>query len=187
MTSQFILHYYFWQVINIQDAYFSIIGHQERCDYCPSEFQDEVDEEDEGFKRHHRHRHYFKNRESAQPVGGDRRHPKDKKPTENPGSDYEIDQSEHLEPAKSRHRQHRQRYNDDKPGISSDELQSTENPESASYAEYNYDDGKMTFEDSGKTEELYFYLFLISFYVCSFIWLFLGLLANNPCRINATI
>ena len=132
--------------------FFYIKGHQELCDYCPSEFQDEVDGEDEGFKRHHHHRHYIHNRERAQPVGGERRHPKDKRPNEKPSRDYEIDQSERLKPTKNRHRQHRQRHHDDKLGISSDELQSTANPESANYAEYNFDDSKMTVEDNGKTE-----------------------------------
>lgn len=158
MTSSLILDNSFRNVIKRQDASFSIIGHQELCDYCPSEFQDEVGEEDEGFKRHHRHRHYFKNRENAQPVGGERRHPKDKKPAEKPSGEYEIDQSEHLKSAKSRHRQHRQRYNDDKLDINSDELQSTGNPESANYAEYNYDDNKMTVEDNGKTGALFLFL-----------------------------
>lgn len=73
---------------------------------------------------------------------------KNKKLAEKPSGEYEIDQSKQLTSAKSRHRQHRQRYNDDKLDINSDELQSTGNPESANYAEYNYDDNKMTVEDN---------------------------------------
>lgn len=169
--------YNFPHEINRQDAFLSIIGHQELCDYCPSEFQDEVDEENEGFKRHHRHRHHLNDRERARPVGGERRHPKGKRPTEKPNGDYEIEQSEHLNPTKSRHRQHRQRYNDDKLSFSSDEMQSTPNPESANYAEYNFDDSKMTVEDNGKTKEHYFSFFLISSYVCLFVCCFFFRLA----------
>lgn len=59
-------------------------------------------------------------------------------------------------------------------------MQSTPNPESANYAEYNFDDSKMTVEDNGKTKEHYFSFFLISSYVCLFIWFFFGWLANVP-------
>ena len=140
---------------------FAIIGHEELCDYCPSEFQDDVDEEDEGFKRHHRHRHHFNNRARAQHVSGERRHPKDKKPS----GDYEIDQSEHLQSTRSHHRQHHQQYNDNKLGMGSDELHSTRNHESDNYAEYNFDDSKMTVEDNGKSDKKlcgFFFSFLSS-------------------------
>lgn len=152
---------------------FAIIGHQELCDYCPSEFQDDVDEDDEGFKRHHRHRHHFNNRARTQPVSGERRHPKDKRPTTKPSGDYEIDQSERIKPTKSHHRQHRLRYNDDKLGISSDELHSTANLESANYAEYKFDDSKMTVEDNGKSSYFLSYLILCllvhSLFACLFL------------------
>lgn len=138
---------------------FAIIGHEELCDYCPNEFQDDVDEEDEGFKRHHRHRHHFNNRAHAQHASGERRHPKDKKPTAKPSGDYEIDQSERLQSTRSHHRQHHQQYNDNKLGMGSDELHSTGNPESDNYAEYNFDDSKMTVEDNGKSDKQFLFVF----------------------------
>lgn len=60
--------------------------------------------------------------------------------------------------------------------MSSDGLQSTTNPEAANYDEYNFDDSKMTVEDNGKMKALYFsfFLFLISFHISLYIWLFLG-------------
>lgn len=140
-----------------------IVGHQELCDYCPAEFEDENEEDvDESFKRHHHHRH----RVRPKPVGGERRHPKGKRPTTSVSGEYEIDQSKRPKPTIGHIRQHHQLYSDDKFGFSNDELQSTTNADSAYYNEYKFDDNKMTLGDNGKSS----LLFVIPF---SFLFFFL--------------
>lgn len=50
--------------------------------------------------------------------------------------------------------------------MGSDELHSTGNPESDNYAEYNFDDSKMTVEDNGKSDKQFLFVFFFpgSFY-----------------------
>lgn len=152
MQGRFALNPSVFLLLTLQPFLRTIIGHQELCDYCPSEFQDETDDDDDdSFKRHHHHRHNF-NRVRHKPVSGERRHPKDKRPTTKASGDYEIDQSKHLKPTKIHHKLHSQRDNDDKSGVNSDKmLLSTTNPESAYYGEYKFDDNKMTVEDNGNS------------------------------------
>ena len=167
--------------ITLFSANVFFIGRHELCDYCPSEFQDETeefqdeidDEEIDGFKRHHHHRHPC-NRVRAEPVSGERRHPKAKRPTTKTTGDYDINKLKRLKLTKSHHREHRQQYkSDDNLGSSNDEVHSTTNPDSAYYGEYKFDDSKMTVEDNGKGS----LVFLAGLYVCLFI-LFLCFLFN---------
>ena len=136
-------------------------GHQELCDYCPSEFQDEegdgIDEVDDGFKRHHHHRHKHRLVHGI-PVSGYRRHEKIKKPTVKVGGEYEMDQSKEHKSPEAHHLHHNQRDTNDKWDTTNEPVESTSqllkeenadtyNTESANYGEYKYD--QMTVEDTG--------------------------------------
>ena len=103
---------------------------------------------DEGYKRHHHHPHRH-HKVHAQPVSGERRHPKEKRPTTKISGDYEIQQSKLSRHTKGQHRHDHQNYNDEKFSNTNDDLHPTMSPESEYYGEYKFDDGKMTVEDNG--------------------------------------
>lgn len=150
-------------VTTLNNCLFLVQGHQELCDYCPSEFEneesDDADVLDDGYKRHHYHHHHRNRLVHATPISGDRRREKTKKPAIENDGEYEFHQSKDYKSEKSRPLHHRQRDKDDKWGTFNEPVQSAlqllkeENTdsldtESTNYGEYKYD--KMTVEDTGK-------------------------------------
>ena len=133
------------------------------CDYCPSEFQNQdqdndMDEMDDGYKRHHQ-RHHNHRLGHAEPISGDRRHQKAKRPVTKVDGDYETDQSRHFKSTKIRHFRKERKDKDANLAKSNEPVQSTSqllkdetsdaiNTESANYGEYKYEN--LNIEDHGK-------------------------------------
>ncbi|XP_022785540.1 cell wall protein IFF6-like [Stylophora pistillata] len=121
-------------------------GHQELCDYCPSEFQDD-DEVEEGYKRHHHHHH--KHDKIQVQLGNDqRRHSKRKRPIAKISGDYEVKQFKLAGPTKDQERHYEQSYRADTFSNRNDDVHPTANPDTDYYGEYKFDDSKMTVEDN---------------------------------------
>ena len=102
---------------------------------------------EEGFKRHHHH-HHRHDKVHVRPFDGERRHSKRKRPTAKISGDYEVKQLAGQTMGRQTHEE--QSYNADSFSNTNDAVHPTTNPDTDYYAEYKFDDGKMTVEDNGK-------------------------------------
>ena len=136
------------------------------CDYCPSEFQnendDDMDELDayDGYKRHHHHHHHHNHQLGhAEPISGDRRHENAKRPVTKVDREYETDQSKQFKPSKVHHFRKEQKDKEGNLSSRNEPVQSTSqilkdetsdalNAASEDYGEYKYEN--LNIEDHGK-------------------------------------
>lgn len=140
-------------------------GHQELCDYCPSEFQSDdgfsvdLDEIDVGYKRHGRHKHlHYKNPPGYHPpIFGHRQHEKPQITGAKADRESKADKARHSRPEERRHSHphHKRRYGDDSVSLQSREyFLDGLNNESENLGEYKYEN--LNAEDNGKIRVFWF-------------------------------